>query len=384
MLNIREAIRRLFTPVTLLPGGMYHYQTPPDALQPYRLHLRLEPDGLGMLIVNASTILHLNQTASEFAYHLVKGTPVNEAVRQIASRYRVSYKRAMLDFIELNDRIQTLIQTPDLDPEMFLDFDRTLPANNNPSAPYRLDCALTYRLQEGVNPAYTPTRRVERELTTQEWLQILDKAWSVGIPHIIFTGGEPTLRDDLPILLTHAEENGQVTGLITDGVFFTDPDKSKVLLETGLDHVLITIQPGDLSSWTAIDNAIAADIFVAVHLTINLQNALTAESTVKKLAQRGVKHLSLSSADVSLHNEMNTLRNMAAALNMSLIWDLPVPYSAFNPVSLEIQEDPSSREGGPTSLYVEPDGDVLPAQGINQILGNLLSDPWDKIWRKRI
>jgi organic radical activating enzyme len=363
---------------------MYHYQTPPDALQPYRLHLRLEPDGLGMLIVNASTILHLNQTASEFAYHLVKGTPVNEAVRQIASRYRVSYKRAMLDFIELNDRIQTLIQTPDLDPEMFLDFDRTLPANNNPSAPYRLDCALTYRLQEGVNPAYTPTRRVERELTTQEWLQILDKAWSVGIPHIIFTGGEPTLRDDLPILLTHAEENGQVTGLITDGVFFTDPDKSKVLLETGLDHVLITIQPGDLSSWTAIDNAIAADIFVAVHLTINLQNALTAESTVKKLAQRGVKHLSLSSADVSLHNEMNTLRNMAAALNMSLIWDLPVPYSAFNPVSLEIQEDPSSREGGPTSLYVEPDGDVLPAQGINQILGNLLSDPWDKIWRKRI
>ena len=72
---------------------------------------------------------------------------------------------------------------------------------------------------------------------------------------------------------------------------------------------------------------------------------------------------------------------MAAALNMSLIWNLPVPYSAFNTVALEIQEDASSREGSPTSLYVEPDGDVLPAQGINQILGNLLSDPWDKIWR---
>ena len=381
MPNIRESIRRLFTPVKPLPGGMYHYQTPPDAHQPYRLHLRLEPDGLGMLIVNASTILHLNQTASEFAYHLVKGTPVDEAVGQIASRYRVSHKRAMLDFIELTERIQTLIKSPDLDPEMFLDFDRIAPANTPPSAPYRLDCALTYRLPEDINPAVTPIRRVERELTTQEWLQISDKAWAAGIPHLVFTGGEPTLRDDLPILLTHAEENGQVTGLITDGLFFTDTEKSKLLLETGLDHVLITIQPGDSRSWTAIDNALAADIFVAVHLTIYLQNALGAESTLKKLAQRGVKHLSLSLADESLQSEMIALRNMAADLNMSLIWNLPVPYSAFNPVALEIQEDASSREGSPTSLYVEPDGDVLPAQGINQILGNLVSDPWDKIWR---
>jgi MoaA/NifB/PqqE/SkfB family radical SAM enzyme len=31
-------------------------------------------------------------------------------------------------------------------------------------------------------------------------------------------------------------------------------------------------------------------------------------------------------------------------------------------------------------LYVEPDGDVLPAQGINKILGNLVSDSWEKIW----
>ncbi len=35
-------------------------------------------------------------------------------------------------------------------------------------------------------------------------------------------------------------------------------------------------------------------------------------------------------------------------------------------------------------LYVEPDGDVLPAQGIaNQILGNLLRDPWEKIYHPK-
>ena len=31
-------------------------------------------------------------------------------------------------------------------------------------------------------------------------------------------------------------------------------------------------------------------------------------------------------------------------------------------------------------LYVEPDGDVLPAQGYNVVLGNLLRDSWETIW----
>ena len=32
-------------------------------------------------------------------------------------------------------------------------------------------------------------------------------------------------------------------------------------------------------------------------------------------------------------------------------------------------------------LYVEPDGDVLPTQGVNRLLGNFLRDPWEKIWK---
>jgi len=59
---------------------------------------------------------------------------------------------------------------------------------------------------------------VDRELNTSEWITILDKSWNAGIPHIIFTGGEPTLREDLPELIMHAEALGQVSGLLTDGL----------------------------------------------------------------------------------------------------------------------------------------------------------------------
>jgi MoaA/NifB/PqqE/SkfB family radical SAM enzyme len=34
---------------------------------------------------------------------------------------------------------------------------------------------------------------------------------------------------------------------------------------------------------------------------------------------------------------------------------------------------------GKAWLYIEPDGDVLPDQLINQVLGNILTDPWEKI-----
>ena len=381
MTSIREYLHRLLTPVKPLPAGIYHFQAAPSDTSHYRLHLRVEPEGNGLLIVNASTILHLNQTAAEYAYHIVNSTPLAETTRQIATRYRVSHKRAAQDYQDLSDRIHTLIETPDLDPEIYLDIERIAPSSNMPSAPYRLDCALTYRLPEGVDPAYAPTTRAQRELSAQEWKVIIDKAWEVGIPHLIFTGGEPTLRDDLPQLLTYAEENGQVTGLITDGLFFSDPLKLSNLLQTGLDHVMITLQPDKPESWASLEIAVEADLFIAVHLTLNTNNALDAGETIKKIARMGAKHLSLSTSDISLQATLMELRDLSAALGLTLIWDLAVPYSAFNPVGLEVQEDVPSHEASPTSLYIEPDGDVFPAQGVNLVLGNLLTDPWEKIWQ---
>jgi MoaA/NifB/PqqE/SkfB family radical SAM enzyme len=59
-----------------------------------------------------------------------------------------------------------------------------------------------------------------------------------------------------------------------------------------------------------------------------------------------------------------------------------VPYSADNPVALETAQDDVPAGAGKSWLYVEPDGDVLPAQGMaGQVLGNLLRDPWETIYK---
>ena len=369
-----------FAKVQPLPEGMYHKQAIQDN-KPYRVHLRLKPDGSGIFTLNASTVLELNATAAEYAYHFIQGTAFEEVVMQVSSRYRVSKEVARQDYEDFLNRIETLISTPDLDPVSFLDFERIAPHSANLTSPLRLDCALTYRLRADSSAEYAPAKRVDRELTTDEWRVILDKAWQAGIPHITFTGGEATLRDDLPELIAHAEKNGQVCGLLTDGLRLLDRDYLNMLLQTGLDHILFLLQPENDKSWLVLEKVMTEDIFVTVHLTLNEENIKNAEETLERLATFSVTSLSLTSSDASLSDTFDALRDKAATLGLTLKFDLPVPYSASNPVVYEAAEHTIPEGAGKAWLYVEPDGDVLPSQGnSDKVLGNLLRDEWKQIY----
>ena len=92
-MNILNRITDRFSKVQPLPSGTHHMQASQDE-KPYRLHLRLNKDGSGLLIFNASTVLQLNPTAAEYAFHFIKGTSPEEAAEQISKRYRVDKKIA--------------------------------------------------------------------------------------------------------------------------------------------------------------------------------------------------------------------------------------------------------------------------------------------------
>jgi organic radical activating enzyme len=377
-------------PAQPLEPGFYSYTAPPSHPFNYRLHLRVEKDGSGLLVVNAATVLHLNQTATEYAYHFVHLTPPDQVADKISKRYRVRKQRASADYADFAKKIQALIETPDLDPVTYLDFDRTKPFTEKLSAPYRLDCALTYNLPKGSPRGATPHKRVTKELNTAQWKQVIEKAHAAGIPHIAFTGGEPTLRPDLAELLMRAEDLGLVTGVITDGIKLADTRYLKTLLDAGLDHAMIVLQPTKSQTWDSLASfaywreVLNDDIFIAAHLTLTKQNAKQVNALIDRIAESGVKALSLSAADASLEPKLQAARDHAALRDLPLVWDLPVPYTALNPVSLELKATRKRKqpEGAGTAwLYVEPDGDVLPGQGINKKLGNLLKDDWKKIWK---
>lgn len=375
---------RFFPPAHPLPQGVYHYQSPADAKAPLRMHLRVEPDGSGLLIINASTVLHLNQTAAEFAYHRIQGTADAEIIRIVTDRYRVTPEEVKKDLQNFSERIQTINETPDLDPATFLGMERKELYSGALSAPYRLDCALTYHVEDSAMKGVTPTNRVKRELLTEEWATILKKAWDAGIPHVVFTGGEPTLRPDLPEIIQKAEELGLVTGLLTSGRQLADTAYLHKLLASGLDHLMIVLDTEDEQAWEALRDTLAEDIYVTVHLTITDENAAAAGVLVDKLGKLGVASISLSAENNELLPAMTVARQKVAELNLELVWDLPVPYSTQHPVALEMQEKEEPPQGaGKAWLYVEPDGDVLPTQGDLRLLGNLLTDDWATIWANR-
>jgi hypothetical protein len=383
MTNLLDNIRQRFAPVHPIPPGIYHYISPPEDPRNYRLHLRVEPGGTGVLIVNAATVLHLNETATEYAYYFVKNMPAAEVAHKMSHRYHVEQEQAYNDYQDFAQRIMILIETPDLDPVTFLDFARRTPYSGKLSAPYRLDCALTYQLPEGADSAFAPTDRVKREMTTDEWKQVLDKAWNAGIPHAVFTGGEPTLRTDLVELVAYAESLGMVSGLLTDGVKLADGAYFGSLLGTGLDHMMLLYQGENEAFWAALRSAIPADIFAAVHLTITLENQTGYAQVLRNLAEIGLTAISLTASSPELNTVLEAAREEAATLGLELVWDLPVPYSAQHPVKLEVPGAERVDGAGRAWLYVEPDGDVLPSQGELTMLGNLLTDPWEVIWKGR-
>ncbi|HEY4904817.1 MAG TPA: pyrroloquinoline quinone biosynthesis protein PqqE [Candidatus Sulfotelmatobacter sp.] len=79
------------------------------------------------------------------------------------------------------------------------------------------------------------------ELSTADWISVLQQCGKLGMLHAHFTGGEPLARPDLTELITAARAAGLYTNLITSGIGLTD-QRLQSLVDAGLDHIQISFQ----------------------------------------------------------------------------------------------------------------------------------------------
>ena len=385
--------------------GMYHYRRENPG-EKSRIHLRLDPDGHGTLIINANRILHLNPTAALMAFFVLEGIPEREVIRRIRQKYHVGSTQARADLVNLRGQLEELVRPDGACPIHDLGLETVMPFSARPTAPYRLDLALTYRCNNDCAHCYNIEGRDLKELPTKDWKRVLDKAWELGIPHIIFTGGEPTLREDLPELVAHAEKNGQITGLNTNARRLADPQYVDKLLAAGLDHVQITVESHDAEvhdrmvrtkgafpqTVKGLKNALASPLYVMTNTTMLRTNVHTIPAMLDFLAETGVPTVGLNAlihsgrgssvgtglAESELTALLEVARQKTEASGQRLIWYTPTQYCGFDPAVLDL-----GVKGCTAALYnmcIEPDGNVLPCQSYYQPLGNLLADDWDSIW----
>ena len=143
--------------------------------------------------------------------------------------------------------------------------------------PYTLIAEITYRCPLHCVYCSNPTSYKDHasEMSTDDWLRVLDQAAKLGVVQTHFTGGEPLARSDLEALVERAHARGMYTNLVTSGVPF-DRARLEGLAARGLDHVQVSFQGDGAESSRSFADSDAWDQKLAAARTVHdLDLALT-------------------------------------------------------------------------------------------------------------
>ena len=282
-------------------------------------------------------------------------------------------------------------------------------------APHRMDLmvsAMTRNGQWHCNQkcvhcyAAGQTLSDEPELSTDEWKAILDRCRSAGIPQVTFTGGEPTLRDDLFELIYYAR--WFISRLNTNGIRLTK-DYCKKLHEAELDSVQITFYSSDPKihnklvgapryeeTLSGIKNALAERLSVSINTPLCTLNR-DYEKTLEFLHGLGVIYVTCSglittgsAAGADSEALQLSSEELEEILRRSVDYchknGMEIAFTSPGWLDEKVFEElniPSPSCGACLSnMAVTPGGNVVPCQSWldDKPLGNMLADDWEKIW----
>jgi radical SAM protein with 4Fe4S-binding SPASM domain len=382
-----------------------------------RLHLRRgDPN---MLWVNGQNLLLVNQTAADFIEAFIEvmsgykqSLDTEKFKADIVSVMQKKYPKVPADVLikDFDNIYGSLLEVAKGNcpiSEVKLETKETEPKRW--TAPPRMDLALTYRCNNNCYFCYTGGPRKIKELTTRDWKKALDKLWDSGIPQVVFTGGEPTLRPDLLELVDHAQEF--VTGLVTNGRKLAS--LATALNRVSLDYVQVSLEAptaeihdkmvGAVGAWQetcdGISVALNKGLEVITNTTLTKDNAQSFPELIKTGSSLGLKVMACNTlicsgrgvvaredAEVSLDDLKPILTRaleVADKVGIKLEWYSPTCYRQFNPFDFGFGVKACS--AAQYNLTIEPDGSVIPCQSwMKQKVGNILKDPWEKIWNHPI
>jgi len=132
--------------------------------------------------------------------------------------------------------------------------------------------------------AHAKNTSFDNELSTDQGKQLIDDLADFGSPVMLFSGGEPLVRKDLPQLAAYAVEKGMRAVISTNGTLIT-PEMARNLKEIGLSYVGISLDGMEeindrfrgvsgafRSALEGIKNSQDAGIKVGLRFTVNKFN----------------------------------------------------------------------------------------------------------------
>lgn len=275
--------------------------------------------------------------------------------------------------------------------------------------PFTLIAELTYRCPLRCpycsNPLNCGDKEYRQELTTEDWLRVIEEARTLGVLQLGFTGGEPLLRQDLSRLVSAAAAAGLYTTLVTAGTLFT-PERATQLRDAGLDHVQISIQSSNAQESDAIAGTPSFDLKVKAArlakaygfpLTLNFvlhrHNLDRIEEILELCQQLQADRVELANTQYygwALYNrsallptpqQLEHAKRVVAASRERQDWRMGILYVI--PDYYEDYPKPCMGGWGRRALAIAPNGDVSPCQVANSIPGlnaNVRDHSLEWIW----
>ena len=250
----------------------------------------------------------------------------------------------------------------------------------------------------------------EKELTTEQWKTVLNKIfYEAKVPSVSFSGGEPTLRNDLPELIAHAKALGMRVNLISNGTLI-DQQLAKNLALAGLDTAQISIEGttaiihdtivGKPNSFEkaiqALEHFVALKIPVHGNTTLNKMNvkeALSFPSFYHSLhLDRFSMNMVIPTGSTAEYQNIRLsyaetipvieeIRKESEKFNIDFLWYSPIPIRMYNTIVKGLGNKGCAACDG--LLSVNSKGEIIPCASWDLPIGNLVKHPFQKIWNSK-
>jgi Fe-coproporphyrin III synthase len=272
---------------------------------------------------------------------------------------------------------------------------------------------------------YASAGKASGELTTRQGLELIATLADYGAPVILFSGGEPTMRSDLPKLIDAAVKSGMRAVISTNGTLISQ-DMAMRFADLGLSYIGVSldgleevndtfrgVKGAFKEAMQGIYNAMHQNIKVGLRFTMNRRNVDQIPGIFDLMRKEGVPRIcfyhlvytgrarELMAEDLTHEQTRQTLdlimdrtREMIdAGLNVEVLTvdnhaDGPYVYLHMmkegNPRAPEVLDLLKMNAGNSSGLgigCINWDGDVYPDQfWRTKVLGNVLENPFPDIW----
>jgi MoaA/NifB/PqqE/SkfB family radical SAM enzyme len=261
-------------------------------------------------------------------------------------------------------------------------------------APVYVQIGITYRCQCRCIHCYAKSPRDEsdKELCLEEIKSVLDQSKRLGVLQVIFTGGEPLLREDLEELVKHAHKAGLITRINSNGLLL-DKERVLSLKKAGLTQLHVSIDDADRESHDQLRGLPGIQV-AAIEGIKNLRRAgilcQIITCAYRKSVPEGLKKI------ISLGKDLGTMCVYIVFPVASGRYDGEPEHLLTerekrqvrrlqNPTFVHLElPTPNTRcsVSAKTAFYVSPWGDVTPCPPVPYALGNIRQFSVIDLWHR--